>query len=289
MKLTMMRGLPGSGKSTLAKSIVKVSGNSGRVNRDDLRAMLFESVWTGKREEVVVECEKAIAKVLFDHNMSVVVDDTNLSDRHRTMWGGFTRSTSQHFETHDMGVDISVCIDRDSKRNPGVGRPVIERLALQNGLIEWGDRKIVIVDLDGTLADGKHREHFVTGDKVKDWKSYFEACGDDGYVDAVFRWVKELSKEYTICLVSGRPDSWWLETSLWFQKAAWEGYSFRLDHVFMRSSGDKRPDTMVKADILKNIPKEKVFLVIDDRPSVCRMWRENGLRVIPVRGECEEF
>ena len=65
---------------------------------------------------------------------------------------------------------------------------------------------------------------------------------------------------------------------MWFLKASWVGYSFRMDHVFMRSSGDKRPDTQVKADILKFIPKDKVVLVIDDRPSVCRMWRENGLR-----------
>ena len=44
-----------------------------------------------------------------------------------------------------------------------------------------------------------------------------------------------------------------------------------------------------KADILKYLPKEKIAFVIDDRPSVIRMWRENGLSVIPVRGACEEF
>ncbi len=190
MKLTMLRGLPASGKSTLARKMVKEGGSQGRINRDDLRAMLFNSEWSGKREEVVVACEKAIAAVLFEHNMSAIIDDTNLGQKHRQMWADFTKSAGQHFETCDMGVDIATCIDRDSKRAVGcVGRPVIERLALQNGLIEWGDRQIVIVDLDGTLADGRHREHFVTGEGQKDWKSYFAACGDDGYIDLVCRWV----------------------------------------------------------------------------------------------------
>lgn len=290
MKLTMLKGLPASGKSTLARQIVKESGNTGRVNRDDLRAMLFNSEWTGKREDVVIACEKAIASVLFEHGMNAVIDDTNLGQKHRSLWSDFTKSNGQHFEAVDLSVDIPTCVVRDAKRSPGVGRPVIERLALQNGLIDWGNRQIVIVDLDGTLADGRHREHFVTGDK-KDWGSYFAACGQDGYIDLVCRWVHTLSPKFTVCLVSGRPDRFWAETSMWLMKSGWDDprLSLYFDHIFMRSSSDKRPDTQVKADILKWIPKEKVAFVIDDRPSVVRMWRENGLRVIPVRGACEEF
>ena len=289
MKLTMLRGLPGSGKSTLARQMVKESGNDGRVNRDDLRAMLFESVWSGKREEVVVACEKAIAGVLFEHSMNPIIDDTNLSERHRQMWSEFTKSHQQMFVKEDLGVDIATCIDRDSKRNPGVGRPVIERLALQNGLIEWGERPIILCDIDGTLADGRHREHLVQGEK-KDWKAYYALLENDSPIEAVFHWVHELSKDHTICLISGRPDNYWLKTALWFMKVGWEGFPLRFDHIFMRSSGDKRPDVMVKADILKHLPKEKIAFAIDDRPCVIReVWRANGVRVIPVRGECEEF
>lgn len=288
MKLTMLKGLPASGKTTMAREMVRASGSQGRINRDDLRAMLFNSEWTGKREEVVVACEKAIARVLFEHDMSAVVDDTNLTSRHRDMWSGFTSEAGQHFETINLGTNMATCIDRDSKRNPGVGRPVIEKLALQAGLIEWGDKPIVIVDLDGTLADGSHREHLVTGEK-KDWNAYFALCGGDKPIEIVFRWVQELSKDHTICVVSGRSDAFWRQTSMWFLEMAWAGFPLRFDHIFMRAASDKRPDTMVKADFLKHMPKEKIAMVIDDRPSVIRMWRENGLKVIPVRGACEEF
>ena len=85
MKLTMLKGLPASGKSTLARQMKKESGNSGRINRDDIRSMLFESVWTGKREQVTIDCEKAIADVLFKHGMNPIIDDTNLGERHRQM------------------------------------------------------------------------------------------------------------------------------------------------------------------------------------------------------------
>lgn len=36
----------------------------------------------------------------------------------------------------------------------------------------------VVFDLDGTLADGDHRLHHITGE-TKDWRAFFAACGDD--------------------------------------------------------------------------------------------------------------
>ncbi len=38
--------------------------------------------------------------------------------------------------------------------------------------------KIVIFDIDGTLADNSHRQHFLEGGK-KDWKGFFDAMVDD--------------------------------------------------------------------------------------------------------------
>ena len=280
----MLKGLPGSGKSTFARQVVKESGNSGRINRDDLRAMLFNSEWTGKREQVTIDCEKAIADVLFKHSMNPVIDDTNLGAKHRQMWSDFAKDHQHMFVPHDMGVDIATCVERDEKRLKGVGRAVIYRMALQNGMIEWGDRPIVLCDIDGTLADGRHREHFVQGEK-KDWDSYYALLEHDSPIDIVVRWVRELAKDHTICIVSGRPDTYQLKTTAWLMQNG-----IRYDWIFMRAGGDKRPDVQVKGDFLKWLPKEKIAFAIDDRPCVIReVWRANGVRVIPVRGACEEF
>ena len=57
----------------------------------------------------------------------------------------------------------------------------------------------------------------------------------------------------------------------------------------MRASGDYRPDYIVKQEILDaNFDKGDVELVIEDRPSVIRMWKSNGLKVEDV-GAGQEF
>lgn len=284
MKLTMMRGLPGSGKSTDARSEVVLSGNSGRVNRDDLRAMLFDSVWSGKREQVVIDCEKAIAQVLFDHSMNPVIDDTNLSNRHRDMWSEVAKNKGQSFHVKDFHVSVKECRERDMQREKRVGRAVIDRMALQNEMIEWGNRPILLCDIDGTIANGDHRVHLVNGD-TKDWKTYFSLLSQDTPVQEIIDKVHKFWHDHTVCIVSGRPDTYQYETMDWLSK-----HNVPYNWLFMRPGSDKRPDTEIKAGFLKYIPKDNVTLVLDDRPSVCRMWESEGLNVEWVRGrDCPEF
>src|SRR5208283_1298481 len=162
----------------------------------------------------------------------------------------------------------------------------------------WGPRPIWIVDIDGTLADGSRRVHFVQN-RPRDWKSYFEAMEGDTPVYAVQRAVQEAFKERTICIVSGRPDDYQARTIQWLNK-----YEIPFDWLIMRPAGDHRDDTIVKKEILELMldsiartcpfgmcysPKSHIEFVWDDRPKVIRMWKEQGLRVIPVRGQCEEF
>jgi predicted kinase len=282
MKLKMISGLPASGKTTLARKTVKESGSAGRVNRDDLRAMLFNSEWTGHREGIVVACEKAIAKVLLDKGYVPIVDDTNLTQKHRDIWSGFARENGAAFEAIDLSTDWATCVARDKERQDSVGIAVVTRMAALAGRLQWKD-EIIICDIDGTIADGSHREHHLQGEK-KDWASYYSLLPDDKPIDLICRWIAEERKDRTVVLVSGRPDTYQTQTADWLAK-----HGVQYDYLLMRSGGDKRPDTMVKADILKLLPKDKIVCVIDDRPSVVRMWRENGLRVIPVRGQCEEF
>lgn len=305
--LTMLSGLPASGKSTLAKKMVDENHNLGRINRDDLRQMIFNGRWSNYNEKIIIAVEKAIADVLIDHERDVVVDDTNLGQKHEGMWKDFCneRNADPISEENGLGrirfhkayieADINTCITRDHCRLNSVGPNVIRKMAARYGIMQWPNKPIVLVDIDGTLADGTHREHFVHGSK-KDWDSYFSEQEKDLPITHIFKWVAELSKDHTIVIVSGRGAERELSTYAWFNKV-WtpnplfpelEVPKFPVFAFFFRDKGDRRPDDMVKREFLKLLPKRPV-LVIDDRPSVIKMWREEGLRVIPVKGECEPF
>ena len=136
------------------------------------------------------------------------------------------------------------------------------------------NRQTVIVDIDGTLADISHRERYVKG-KRKRWGKFFQNMDKDLPVPEVAAKVRQLSQDHTIILVSGRPDDYRAVTEEWLKK-----HKIPYQELYMRKSGDFRPDDIVKQEILKtHLKKEEIKLVIDDRPRVIRMWRANGLEV----------
>ena len=131
----MMKGLPGSGKTTTARRIASKKANVARVNRDDLRAMLFNSEWTAKREKIVIACEKAVSQVLIQHGIDVIVDDTNLSTKADQLWRDFALEVGVKLHIKDLtSVPISTCIKRDDKRETPIGAAIIYRMAAQSGI-----------------------------------------------------------------------------------------------------------------------------------------------------------
>jgi phosphoglycolate phosphatase-like HAD superfamily hydrolase len=177
------------------------------------------------------------------------------------------------------------------RRTSHAGPPELweERDALQAARIQWSDRPLVLVDLDGTLTNPEERLRYVKQAK-KNWERFFEQVDRDPPVEAVLRWVRELAKEYDVVLVSGRPIDRAGQKTLWWLRHHRVPY----EHLFMRRGGDRRPDTETKAEILRDllhqVPKEQILFAIDDRPSVVeQVWRANGIRVFPVRASDNAF
>lgn len=138
-------------------------------------------------------------------------------------------------------------------------------------------RPLVLVDMDGTLADVEHRVHHVRGRGKKNWPAFFRGMTKDKPNAVVAEWVKNLRPEYTIVILSGRPSSYARDTVQWLKK-----HKIPFDHLLMRREGDHRPDHIVKKELMATLPKRQIAFVIDDRASVCRMWRDEGLRVFQV-------
>lgn len=293
-KLIITSGLPRSGKTTWAKEMVAMSGNYVRINRDDLRVMLHNNKWSPRNEEVTISIQRAAAKAALKKGKSVIIDDTNLSTRHHDSWNQLAGECDATFEIQKFdSTNIPLLIARDDfDEESRRGAHVIVRLALENGFISFPDDSVVVCDLDGTLCDIEHRRHFVR-DGNKDWKGFFAGISDDtlrkDVHDMLVNFQKKEGKK--IVFVSARPERTRMETETWLFM---NGYSLsyrlndtddemRYDALLMRPDFDTRNDTIIKQEILdKYLRKNWIHTVIDDRPSVVKMWRSNGIEVIDV-------
>lgn len=138
LKLTV--GLPGSGKSTLAEKMIAEdpTGNTIRVNRDNIRMEVLGEWYTGIREDEnkVTVVQEARVREGLAAGKTVIVDDTNLNAFVRERWETIAREAGSTYEMIPLLVDVETCVARTQKRYEELGarqvpREVIERMAEQ--------------------------------------------------------------------------------------------------------------------------------------------------------------
>ena len=139
--------------------------------------------------------------------------------------------------------------------------------------------RAVIVDIDGTLSNLDHRKHIIDHDSYdkntpEQWEEFNEKAALDTPVQVIVELVRTLhTAGYAIVLCTSRNDPMYALTAAWLKE-----WGIPYDALYMRPQGDKRPDTLVKLDLLTEIRKAyEPFMVLDDRPKVVEMWREAGL------------
>lgn len=284
MKLTILKGLPASGKSTLAEEIIRSSGNTVRINKDLLRKMLHFDKFTWQNEQITREMSRSLAQILLGTDRNVIIDDTNLNPGTLQSWKDLGKGVNAKIEVINVDTPWQECVLRDAKRENSVGASVIKNMALQYGMFDGG--KYVLCDIDGTIADCRHRQHHVRDGK-RDWKSFFADMDKDTVKGDVRKILIDLYNQmYTIIFVSARPEEYRETTLKWLEE---NNLSFAFT-LLMRANGDTREDSIVKKEILDRYfpDKSKIHKVLDDRPQVIRMWRENGLDVLDC-GDGVEF
>lgn len=131
-----------------------------------------------------------------------------------------------------------------------------------------------IVDIDGCLADERHRLPLITGNEP-DFKQYFDRCTEDNahtYVVAIVRAMR--ANGLAIVLATGRPERYRTITERWLFRNEIE-----YDELFMRPNADAREDHISKREMLTEMRKKgwEPLFAIDDRPNVVAMWREQGI------------
>jgi len=138
--------------------------------------------------------------------------------------------------------------------------------------------KAIICDLDGTLADLRHRLPCILPPR-RDWNEFFSLVKYDGVIEPVAEIIGHLQDEYKIIICSGRSDVCEADTRNWLLD---NGITY--DRLLMRRAGDYRKDAIIKAEMLQSLLKEdfEIEMVFDDRPQVVQMWKDAGLFVLQV-------
>ncbi len=138
--------------------------------------------------------------------------------------------------------------------------------------------KIVIFDLDGTLANINHRLHFIN-QNTKDWNSFSKDCIADTPKQAVIQTAKALHQSgHPIWILSGRSASVERETRAWLKQ-----YDIPYNKLLMRPVDNSTPDHELKRHWIGEYHlKSRTLCAYDDRQRVVDMWREEGFECFQV-------
>lgn len=290
-KIIMLKGLPASGKSTWAKEKINENSNYIRINKDDIRESITGK-WTSKKEKIVISIRNSLIKTGISLGKNVIIDDTNLNPKHEQSLKTLAQELGVEFEINDsfLKVPVEECVERDIKRDKSVGYKVIYKM-YYDYLYQDPSKKIVnssnkkrrcvICDIDGTLAHNYGGRNIYDLTRVKEDTPDPLVCAVLDGLDSTFG-IDYLD----IIIVSGREDACRKETEEWL-------YHNMIPYkaLYMRKSGDKRDDAIVKEEIYKEFiePEYCVLGVIDDRNKVVRMWEKLGVKVMKVGGLYNEF
>ena len=132
-------------------------------------------------------------------------------------------------------------------------------------------RPLAVVDLDGVVADVRHRLHHLEGRRA-DWGSFFAAAVDDPPHDEGLAVVARLEVDHEVVYLTGRPESCRPDTERWLGE---HGIAGR--RLVMRPAGVRRPAAALKRALLAELAAgREVAVVVDDDPLVIAAMDEAG-------------
>lgn len=295
MKAYVTVGISASGKSFWAESQKGfVNINRDNVRRDILEARLRRTLVPGElwRHWKFGKDEKIVNDLIYDelcrcaHNdLDLIVSDTNLNKKFRDELISKLVAFGYDVEIKEFPITLEDAWKRDAQRADGVGHSVLHKQWQQWN--EYIGRKVyekkfdkplaVICDVDGTVAHMNGNRGAFEWDKVILDK-----------VDPVVRSVVNgfYRDQIQVIILSGRDGICKEDTEQWFKM---NGVCYH--YFWMRKEGDMRKDTVIKEEIFwEHIADNfNVIAAIDDRPVVCRLWMDLGIKVLNVGNPYQEF
>lgn len=141
-------------------------------------------------------------------------------------------------------------------------------------------RKARIFDVDGTLCNVEDIRHFVSGGQ-RNFDAFHYAsidCPPNPHVVEAAR--QSLAEGVAPLIVTARQAKYRNVTAFWLAM-----HDVPSEAMYMRATGDMRPDYYVKRDILTRIRYwYDVIEAWDDNPNVIRLWTEENIPTVLVPG-----
>lgn len=136
----------------------------------------------------------------------------------------------------------------------------------------------VLVDIDGVIADGAHRQSFMRSEP-KDYRRFFDAAGKDTPIAEAAILLRVIDPDVAVVLVSGRPARIHDMTVSWLRE-----HGFRWDLLVLRADGDLRPAAVAKAQAVRDLRADGWLpvLALDDEPGNVTMFRGLGIPTLYV-------
>lgn len=141
--------------------------------------------------------------------------------------------------------------------------------------------KVVVFDIDGTLANIEHRRHWVAN-KPKNWKAFNAGMERDTVHEDIVFLLKTFygtGTGHRVILCSGRGSETRDRTVAWM-----DANQIPFHALYMRRAGDYRQDSIVKVELLEEIRRDygNPYVWFDDRTQVVDAIRAQGVRVLQV-------
>ncbi|GAA2960122.1 hypothetical protein [Streptomyces enissocaesilis] len=140
-------------------------------------------------------------------------------------------------------------------------------------------RPLAVFDLDGTLADTAHRQHFLER-RPRDWNAFFGAAPHDPPLPEGVRMVLDSARECEVAYLTGRPERCRRDTLAWLA-----AQDLPEGRIWMRRDNDRRPARHTKLEILERLAAQgrEIRMLVDDDELVCVAAEQAGFRVVRAR------
>ena len=134
-----------------------------------------------------------------------------------------------------------------------------------------GHRSLAVFDIDGVLADVRHRLHHLQA-RPQRWNAFFLEAERDPLLGEGATRLRAAQTEHDVVYLTGRPERNRTLTRTWLA-----AHGLPTGPLYMRPDDDHRPARWVKRNTLRRLAQTRTIAsVLDDDPAVVAVLCADG-------------